>query len=81
MLKKRFMAVILSGVMAAALFTGCGSKDDSSKPDSQSTKTEQQESDSKKERSKDSESEPAKAPIEDGTYTAECRRREDDDTY
>ena len=71
MLKKRFMAVILSGVMAAALFTGCGSKDDSSKPDSQSTKTEQQESDSKKERSKDSESEPAKAPIEDGTYTAE----------
>ena len=38
MLKKRLIAVILSVVMSAAVFTGCASKDDSSKSDSGSTK-------------------------------------------
>lgn len=71
MLKKRLMAVILSATMAIAAFTGCASKDDSSKSDSKSVKTQQQESDKKEEKSKESEAESAKAPIEDGTYTAE----------
>ena len=69
MLRKRLMAVVLSAVMTAAIFTGCASKDDSSK----SAKTEQQKSDAKEEKSKDSKSEAAKAPIEDGTYTAEFK--------
>ena len=71
MLKKRLMAVILSATMVIAAFTGCASKDDSSKSDSKSVKTQQQESDKKEEKSKESEAESAKAPIEDGTYTAE----------
>ena len=71
MLRKRLMAVVLSAVMTAAIFTGCASKDDSSKSDNKSAKTEQQKSDAKEEKSKDSKSEAAKAPIEDGTYTAE----------
>ena len=29
MLRKRLMAVVLSAVMTAAIFTGCASKDDS----------------------------------------------------
>lgn len=70
MLKKRLMAVILSATMAVATFTGCTAKDDSSKSESKSVKTQQQ-SDKKEEKSKDSEAESAKAPIEDGTYTAE----------
>ena len=67
------MAVVLSAVMTAAIFTGCASKDDSSKSDNKSAKTEQQKSDAKEEKSKDSKSEAAKAPIEDGTYTAEFK--------
>ena len=63
MLRKRLMAVVLSAVMTAAIFTGCASKDDSSKSDNKSAKTEQQKSDAKEE----------KAPIEDGTYTAEFK--------
>ena len=73
MLRKRLMAVVLSAVMTAAIFTGCASKDDSSKSDNKSAKTEQQKSDAKEEKSKDSKSEAAKAPIEDGTYTAEFK--------
>ena len=63
MLRKRLMAVVLSAVMTAAIFTGCASKDDSSKSDNKSAKTEQQKSDAKA----------AKSPIEDGTYTAEFK--------
>ena len=73
MLRKRLMAVVLSAVMTAAIFTGCASKDDSSKSDNKSAKTEKQKSDAKEEKSKDSKSEAAKAPIEDGTYTAEFK--------
>ena len=69
MLRKRLMAVVLSAVMTAAIFTGCASKDDSSKSDNKSAKTEQQKSDAKKEKA--AEKEETKAPIEDGTYTAE----------
>ena len=71
MLRKRLMAVVLSAVMTAAIFTGCASKDDSSKSDNKSAKTEQQKSDAKKEKA--AEKEEAKAPIEDGTYTAEFK--------
>ena len=73
MLRKRLMAVVLSAVMTAAIFTGCASKDDSSKSDNKPAKTEQQKSDAKEEKSEDSKSEAAKAPIEDGTYTAEFK--------
>ena len=69
MLRKRLMAVVLSAVMTAAIFTGCASKDDSGKLDNKSAKTEQQKSDAKKEKA--AEKEETKAPIEDGTYTAE----------
>lgn len=71
MLKKRLIAVILSATMAVAAFTGCASKDNSNKSDTKSTKTEQQKSETKDEKSQDSKEESAKAPIEDGTYTAE----------
>ena len=71
MLRKRLMAVVLSAVMTAAIFTGCASKDDSSKSDNKSAKTEQQKSDAKKEKA--AEKEETKAPIEDGTYTAEFK--------
>lgn len=69
MLKKRLMAVILSAVMTATVFTGCAGKSESSKSDTASAKTEQQKADAKEEKSEDQEQK--KAPIEDGTYTAE----------
>ena len=71
MLRKRLMTLALVAVMAVSVFTGCGSKDDSKTSESKSTKTEQQKSDAKKEKAADKEE--AKAPIEDGTYTAEFK--------
>ena len=73
MLRKRLMTLALAVVMTVSVFTGCGSKDDSKTSRSESKKTEQQKSDAKEEKSKDSKSEAAKAPIEDGTYTAEFK--------
>ena len=73
MLRKRLMTLAVAVVMTVSVFTGCGSKDDSKTSRSESKKTEQQKSDAKEEKSKDSKSEAAKAPIEDGTYTAEFK--------
>ena len=69
MLRKRLMTLALAVVMTVSVFTGCGSKDDSKTSRSESKKTEQQKSDAKKEKA--AEKEETKAPIEDGTYTAE----------
>ena len=63
------MKLALAVVMTVSVFTGCGSKDDSKTSRSESKKTEQQKSDAKKEKA--AEKEETKAPIEDGTYTAE----------
>ena len=71
MLRKRLMTLALAVVMTVSVFTGCGSKDDSKTSGSESTKTEQQKSDAKKEKA--AEKEETKAPIEDGTYTAEFK--------
>ena len=71
MLRKRLMTLALAVVMTVSVFTGCGSKDDSKTSRSESKKTEQQKSDAKKEKA--AEKEETKAPIEDGTYTAEFK--------
>ena len=71
MLRKRLMTLALAVVMTVSVFTGCGSKDDSKTSGSESKKTEQQKSDAKKEKA--AEKEETKAPIEDGTYTAEFK--------
>lgn len=71
MLRKRLMTLALAVVMTVSVFTGCGSKDDSKTSGSESKKTEQQKSDVKKEKA--AEKEETKAPIEDGTYTAEFK--------
>ena len=65
------MTLALAVVMTVSVFTGCGSKDDSKTSRSESKKTEQQKSDAKKEKA--AEKEETKAPIEDGTYTAEFK--------
>ena len=77
MLRKRLMTLALAVVMTVSVFTGCGSKDDSKTSRSESKKTEQQKSDAKKEKA--AEKEETKAPIEDGTYTAEFNT--DSDAY
>ena len=71
MLRKRLMTLALAVVMTVSVFTGCGSKDDSKTSRSESKKIEQQKSDAKKEKA--AEKEETKAPIEDGTYTAEFK--------
>ena len=71
MLRKRLMTLALAVVKTVSVFTGCGSKDDSKTSRSESKKTEQQKSDAKKEKA--AEKEETKAPIEDGTYTAEFK--------
>ena len=71
MLRKRLMTLALAVVMTVSVFTGCGSKDDSKTSRSESKKTERQKSDAKKEKA--AEKEETKAPIEDGTYTAEFK--------
>ena len=69
--KKKTDDACISVVMTVSVFTGCGSKDDSKTSRSESKKTEQQKSDAKKEKA--AEKEETKAPIEDGTYTAEFK--------
>lgn len=71
MLRKRLMTLTLAVVMTVSVFTGCGSKNDGKTSESKSTKTEQQKSDTKKEKVSDEEE--TKAPIEDGTYTADFK--------
>lgn len=65
------MTLTLAVVMTVSVFTGCGSKNDGKTSESKSTKTEQQKSDTKKEKVSDKEE--TKAPIEDGTYTADFK--------
>ena len=69
--KKKTDDACISGCDDRVCITGCGSKDDSKTSRSESKKTEQQKSDAKKEKA--AEKEETKAPIEDGTYTAEFK--------
>ena len=71
MLRKRLMMLTLAVVTAMSVFTGCGSKNDGKTSDSGKAKTEQQTSDAKKEKA--AKEEATKAPIEDGTYTADFK--------
>lgn len=63
------MTLVLACAMTISVFTGCTSKKDNDTSKSGNTKTEQQKDDAKAE--KDSKDEESRAPIEDGTYTAD----------